>query len=58
MVRGDSLVDGLSALWLRDAVVVAGMHANDWDATDHLWRLVGQPAPANVSDPDVALADL
>lgn len=58
VVRGDSLVDGLSALWLRDGVVVAGMHANDWDATDHLWRLVGQDAPEKVSDISVALADL
>lgn len=58
VVRGDSLADGLSALWVRDGVVVAGMHANDWDATDHLWRLVGQPAPEQVADTSVALADL
>lgn len=58
VVRGDSLVDGLSALWVRDGVVVAGMHANDWDATDHLWRLVGQDAPEKVADTSVALADL
>jgi 3-phenylpropionate/trans-cinnamate dioxygenase ferredoxin reductase component len=46
VVRGDDLRSGLSALWLSEGTVVAGMHANDWDATDHLRRIVGGPAPA------------
>ncbi len=58
VVRGDSLVDGLTALWIRDGVVVAGMQANDWDATDIIRGLVGQDAPAQVTDTNVALADL
>jgi NADPH-dependent 2,4-dienoyl-CoA reductase/sulfur reductase-like enzyme len=58
VVRGDDLRSGLSALWLSEGTVVAGMHANDWDATDHLRRIVGGPAPAGVSDPGVTLADL
>lgn len=58
VVRGDSLVDGLTALWISGGVVVAGMQANDWDATDVIRGLVGQDAPAKVSDPSVALGDL
>jgi len=27
--------------WLRDGVVVAGMHVNDWDAIDHIRETVG-----------------
>ncbi len=58
VVRGDSLVDGLTALWIHEGVVVAGMQANDWDATDQLWRLVGRDAPAAVADLSVSLKDL
>jgi NADPH-dependent 2,4-dienoyl-CoA reductase/sulfur reductase-like enzyme len=29
------------AYWLRDGVVQAAMHANDWDAGDELWSVVG-----------------
>lgn len=58
VVRGDSLVEGLTALWLRDGVVVAGMQANNWDATDIIRGLVGQDAPVKVADTSVALADL
>ena len=38
--RGD---DGgqFTAWWLRGGTVVAGMHVNDWDATDHIRRVVG-----------------
>ena len=58
VVRGDSLVDGLTALWISGGVVVAGMQANDWDATDTIRGLVGQDAPAKVGDTSVALGDL
>lgn len=58
VVRGDDLRAGLSALWLSGGRVVAGMHANDWDATDHLRRLVGGAAPDKVADTSVPLADL
>ena len=30
------------AFWLRDGVVVAGMHANDWDAMDPIRSVVGR----------------
>ena len=29
------------AWWLRGDLVVAGMHANDWDAIDQVRELVG-----------------
>jgi 3-phenylpropionate/trans-cinnamate dioxygenase ferredoxin reductase subunit len=31
-----------TAFWLHGDHVLAAMHANDWDATDHLRRLVGR----------------
>lgn len=58
VVRGDDLRAGLSALWVAGGTVVAGMHANDWDATDHLRRLVGGPASEKIADTSVPLADL
>lgn len=58
VLRGDDLVAGLVAFWTRGGTVVAGMHANVWDATDALWRLVGGPVPAGLGDPAVPLADL
>ncbi|WP_036553551.1 NAD(P)/FAD-dependent oxidoreductase [Nocardioides insulae] len=57
-IRGDDLVAGLSALWIKDGVIVAGMHANDWDAIDDLRALVGGPAPEGTTDPEVTLGDL
>jgi 3-phenylpropionate/trans-cinnamate dioxygenase ferredoxin reductase subunit len=39
----DGDVDGLTfrAWWLRGDLVLAGMHVNDWDATDRIRGLVG-----------------
>jgi NADPH-dependent 2,4-dienoyl-CoA reductase/sulfur reductase-like enzyme len=54
--RDDGAV--LSALWIHDDRVVAGMHANDWDAIDPIRQLVGTEATPAVRDPAVALADL
>lgn len=58
VLRGDDLRGGLSALWLSGGTVVAGMHANDWDATDHLWRVVGGEATDRVRNASVPLAEL
>ncbi|WP_457206964.1 NAD(P)/FAD-dependent oxidoreductase [Nocardioides sp. P5_C9_2] len=58
VVRGDDLVAGLTVLWAKDGTVVAGMHANDWDATDTIRALVGGPVPERFSDTTVPLADL
>ncbi len=59
VVRGDLTGDRVfSALWVKDGQVVAGMHANDWDAIDSIRAVVGRPATERVRDPDVPLADL
>ena len=48
-----------TAWWLRDGRVVAGMHVNDWDATDHVRRVVGTEVdPARLADEGIGLADL
>ena len=51
ILRGDVPGKNFTAWWLNDDRVVAGMHANDWDAIDQVRRIVG-----NVVDPD-QLAD-
>jgi 3-phenylpropionate/trans-cinnamate dioxygenase ferredoxin reductase component len=59
VVRGDlggSRV--FSALWIKGGRVVAGMHANDWDAIDHVRAVVGTEATDRVRDPSVPLTDL
>lgn len=45
VVRGDTGALRFTALWLRGGRVVAGMHVNDWDATDAIRRLVGSGRP-------------
>ena len=42
-IEGD--VEGLAfrALWLRDGIVTAGMHVNDWNAIDDIRAAVGKP---------------
>jgi 3-phenylpropionate/trans-cinnamate dioxygenase ferredoxin reductase subunit len=58
VVRGKDLVSGLTVLWAEGGTVVAGMQANDWDATDTIRALVGKPVPARFGDTGVPLADL
>ncbi len=48
-----------TAWWLRGGKVVAGMHVNDWDAIDHVRRIVGTEVDADrLADDQVGLADL
>jgi NADPH-dependent 2,4-dienoyl-CoA reductase/sulfur reductase-like enzyme len=47
VLRGDTGADAggdrvFMAWWLRGGRVVAGMHVNDWDASDDLRRIVGR----------------
>ncbi|NUR06408.1 MAG: FAD-dependent oxidoreductase [Nocardioidaceae bacterium] len=62
VLRGDTSADGgrtFTAFWLREGRVLAAMHANDWDATDHLRALVGSsPDATKLRDSAVALEDL
>jgi len=46
VVRGDKAARRLVAYWLRGGTVVAGMHLNEWDATDGIRAAVGGPLPA------------
>jgi NADPH-dependent 2,4-dienoyl-CoA reductase/sulfur reductase-like enzyme len=43
-VYGDVGTRAFRAYWTRDGQVSAGMHCNDWDATDTIRALVGGPA--------------
>ena len=42
VLRGDPEGRVFTAFWLKNGSVLAGMHANDWDATDELWTSVGK----------------
>lgn len=58
-VRGNlSEVQGI-VLWHDAGRVLAGMHVNEWDSTDHLRALLGQTLDATrLDDPSVSLSDL
>lgn len=60
VLRGDTTENRVfTAFWLREGTVVAGMQANDWDATEHIRQLVGRHVDqAKLQDPGVSLADL
>jgi 3-phenylpropionate/trans-cinnamate dioxygenase ferredoxin reductase component len=62
VVRGTTGGDDggqFTAWWLRNGRVVAGMHVNDWDAIDHVRRIVGTEVDrARLADAGVALEDL
>jgi NADPH-dependent 2,4-dienoyl-CoA reductase/sulfur reductase-like enzyme len=55
---GDLEKDKVTSFWVKDGVVAAGMHVNDWDATDPIRALVGRPLDPRLRDADVPLADL
>jgi 3-phenylpropionate/trans-cinnamate dioxygenase ferredoxin reductase subunit len=42
VVRSGNDAGAFTAYWLRDGIVRAAMHANDWDAADQLWTSVGK----------------
>ena len=62
VVRGTPNTDDggtYTAWWFRGSTVVAGMHVNDWDAIDHVRRIVGTDVDADrLADDQVDLADL
>ena len=43
-IGGDLGTRTFTAYWIKDESVLAGMHANDWDAIDTIRRVVGGPA--------------
>ncbi len=59
ILRGDVPARNFTAWWLDGSRVVAGMHANDWDAIDDVRRIVGSTVdPERLADEKIALADL
>jgi len=60
VVRGDTTGDRVfSAFWLKGDRVLAGMHANDWDAIDPIRGIVGRRVEAaRLRDETTSLADL
>jgi 3-phenylpropionate/trans-cinnamate dioxygenase ferredoxin reductase component len=60
VLRGDVAGRVFAAFWLSGGKVIAGMHANDWDAIDHVRRIVsaGSVDLQALRDPAVPLTDL
>ena len=60
VLRGDVPGRVFTAFWVGAGRVLAGMHANDWDAIDPVRRIVesGDVDLARLRDADVALADV
>ncbi|HET7385049.1 MAG TPA: FAD-dependent oxidoreductase [Nocardioidaceae bacterium] len=60
VIRGDLGGDRVfTAFWVKDGRVLAGMHANDWDAGDALRALAGRKVDVGrLRDVGVPLADL
>ncbi len=58
IVRGDLAGRNFNAVWVDEGRVVAGMHANDWDATKHLKAWLGHRATAQLRDAGVPLDQL
>jgi len=59
VLRGDVTGGVFTAFWLADGRVLAGMHANDWDAMEPMRRIVGRAVDlAGLRDVDVPLARL
>ncbi|CUR60222.1 Ferredoxin reductase [metagenome] len=59
ILRGDVAAKNFTAWWLDGTRVVAGMHANDWEAIDDVRRIVGSTVdPDRLADESVALSDV
>jgi 3-phenylpropionate/trans-cinnamate dioxygenase ferredoxin reductase component len=60
VLRGDVEGRVFTAFWLRGGTVVAGMQANDWDAMDHVRRVVaaGRVDLSTLRDSNVALEEV
>lgn len=57
VIRGDRDSRVLNALMITDGLIVAGMHTNDWDATDHLRACVGRDSTHALRDASIPLGD-
>jgi 3-phenylpropionate/trans-cinnamate dioxygenase ferredoxin reductase component len=58
VVRGDPATHAFIAFWLKDQQVIAGMHANIWDAIEPIQTLIrngGPVDPERLADPTIPL---
>ncbi len=59
VVRGRPEDGTFTAFWLRDGRVLAGMHANDWDAMEPIRRIVTPQRPVpRLDDVSLSLAEV
>lgn len=59
VLRGNPDEATFTAFWLKAGRVLAGMHANDWDAMDSIRQIVrGQRAVPGLADESVSLAEI
>ena len=59
VLRGTPDKGTFTAFWLREGRVLAGMHANDWDAMDSIRQIVrGQRVVSDLDDESVSLAQI
>ena len=59
VLRGTPEKGTFTAFWLREGRVLAGMHANDWDAMDSIRQIVGgQRVVSGLDDESVSLAQI
>ena len=60
VLKGDVGERVFTAFWLKGGAVLAGMHANDWDAIDAVRRIVGAATvdATALRDPAVPLTDV
>lgn len=56
VIRGSFTERVVTAFWIRENTVVAGMHINDWDAIEPIKRIVGRQARPELRDPTTELA--
>jgi 3-phenylpropionate/trans-cinnamate dioxygenase ferredoxin reductase component len=59
VIRGRPEEGAFSAFWLADGLVLAGMHANDWDAIDPIRQIVstGRVTP-DLADQSLSLEEI
>jgi hypothetical protein len=55
VIRGDLASRAATAVWIKDNIVVAGMHINEWDAIEPLRALIGHEADSALRDVRLAL---
>jgi NADPH-dependent 2,4-dienoyl-CoA reductase/sulfur reductase-like enzyme len=56
VIRGSFEERVITAFWIRENTVVAGMHINDWDAIEAIRGIVGRQASSDLRDPTTELA--